>query len=91
MAVTTSIRMPDDIYEQYETLAQATGRTRNDLMVEALRGMAERKLREIALIQEGLEQSRAGRGIPIEDVVATFKAEGLVPPDFLLESDTTPG
>ena len=52
MAITTSIRMPDDVYEQYETLAQATGRTRNELMVEALRGMAERQLREIAMIQD---------------------------------------
>jgi hypothetical protein len=52
--------------------------------VEALRGMAERHLREIALIQEGLEQSRAGHGMPIEGVVATFKAEGLLPADFLL-------
>jgi hypothetical protein len=28
MAVTTSIYMPDDIFEHYERLAQASGRTR---------------------------------------------------------------
>jgi len=87
VAITTSIRMPDEVHEQYETLAQATGRTRNELMVEALHEVAERKLREIAMIQEGLEQSRAGLGIPIEDVVARFKAEGMLPPDFVLDSD----
>jgi predicted transcriptional regulator len=87
MAITTSIRMPDDVYEQYETLAQATGRTRNELMVEALRGMAERQLREIAMIQEGLVQSHAGLGSPIEDVVAQLKAEGLLPADFVLGAD----
>ncbi len=87
MAITTSIRMPDEIHEQYETLAQATGRTRNELMVEALHEVAEQKLREIAMIQEGLEQSRAGLGIPIEDVVARFKAEGMLPADFVLDSD----
>ncbi|MDQ2830735.1 MAG: hypothetical protein M3Y74_17020 [Chloroflexota bacterium] len=87
MAITTSIRMPDEVHEQYETLAQATGRTRNELMVEALHEVAEQKLREIAMIQEGLEQSRAGLGIPIEDVVARFKAEGMLPPDFVLDSD----
>jgi len=87
MAITTSIRMPDEVHEQYETLAQATGRTRNELMVEALHEVAEQKLREIAMIQEGLEQSRAGLGIPIEDVVARFKAEGMLPADFVLDSD----
>ena len=87
MAVTTSIRMPDEVHEQYETLARATGRTRNELMVEALHEAAEHKIQEIAMIQEGLEQSRAGRGIPIEDVVARFKAEGILPADFVLDSD----
>lgn len=87
MAVTTSIRMPDDVHEQYEMLAQTTGRTRNDLMVEALRRAAKQQLHEIALIQEGLSQSRVGLGIPIEDVVARFKAEGMLPTDFALGAD----
>jgi len=90
MAVTTSIRMPDEVHEQYETLAQATGRTRNELMVEALRGAAEQQLREIAMIQEGLVQSRAGLGTPIEDVVARFKAEGMLAADFRLDNDEEP-
>ncbi|HEY8285409.1 MAG TPA: ribbon-helix-helix protein, CopG family [Chloroflexota bacterium] len=87
MAVTTSIRMPDEVHKQYETLAQATGRTRNELMVEALRDAAERQLREISLIQEGLAESRAGLGIPIEDIVARFQAEGILPAGFVLEVD----
>ena len=86
-AVTTSIRMPKEVRDQYETLAQATGRTRNDLMVEALSVVAERQLREIALIQEGLEQARAGRTIAIEDVVAEFKRDGILPADFVLDGD----
>ncbi len=86
MAVTTSIRMPDEVHEQYETLARAAGRTRNELMVEALHEAAEHRLREIAMIQEGLEQSRAGLGVPIKDVVARFKAEGMLPADFILET-----
>jgi len=84
MAVTISINMPDEVHEQYEMLAQATGRTRNELMVEALHDAAARQLREIALIQEGLTESRAGLGIPIEDVVARFQAEGMLPSDFVL-------
>jgi predicted transcriptional regulator len=85
-AVTTSIRMPREVRDQFETLAQATGRTRNDLMVDALRVVAELQLREIALIQEGLEQARAGRTIAVEDVVAEFKRDGLLPADFRLEA-----
>jgi predicted transcriptional regulator len=80
----TSVRFEYRGHEQYEMLARATGRTRNDLMVEALRGVAERQLREIALVQEGLAQSRAGLGIPIEDIVAQRKAEGLLPAGFVL-------
>jgi predicted transcriptional regulator len=76
--------MPDEVHEQYEMLARATGRTRNELMVEALRSAAEQQLREIALIQEGLAQSGAGLGIPIEDVVARLKAEGILPSDYAL-------
>lgn len=86
-AVTTSIRMPKEVRDQYETLAQATGRTRNDLMVEALSAVAERQLHEIAMIQEGLEQARAGRTIAIEDVIAEFKRDGILPADFVLDGD----
>lgn len=77
-ASVTSLRLPDDVREQYETLAQATGRTRNELMVDALRRQAERQLREIALVQEGLDQLRAGRGIPIEDVIADYVRRGIL-------------
>jgi predicted transcriptional regulator len=36
MAITTSIRMPDDVYEQYETLAQATNWSRRTRPYHAL-------------------------------------------------------
>lgn len=87
MAITTSIRMPDDVHQQYEMLAQATGRTRNELMVEALRAVAEHQLREIALVQEGLAQARAGQGMLVADAVAQLKAEGMLPEDFVLDGE----
>ena len=46
---------------------------------------SDKQLHEIALIQEALAQSRAGLGIPIEDVVTQFKREGLLPHDFQLD------
>jgi len=86
-AITTSIRMAEDIRDLYKTLAQATGRTPNELMVEALRAEGERKVLEIAMIQEGLSQARAGRLTPIEDVVADFKSRGMLASDFTLDAD----
>lgn len=86
-ASVTSLRLPDDVREQYETLARATGRTRNDLMVAALRRQGERQLREIAMVQEGLADLQAGRKSPIEDVIARFVKRGMLA-DGNLEPDT---
>ena len=80
--ITTSIRMPEEVRDLYETLAQATGRARNDLMVEVLRAEGQRRVDEIAMILEGRDQARAGRLSPIEGVVARFKARGMLPADF---------
>jgi predicted transcriptional regulator len=82
--ITTSIRMPAEVRDLYETIAQATGRARNDLMVEALRVEGQRRVDEIALILEGRDQARAGRLTPLEEVVARFKAAGMLAADFNL-------
>jgi predicted transcriptional regulator len=74
---TTSLRLPDDLREMYETLVIATGRSRNDLMVEALRLIANQRLREIELVQEGRRQIRAGMGIPFAEVVEELQAAGM--------------
>jgi predicted transcriptional regulator len=78
VAITTSIRLPDDVRDQYETLAQATGRSRNELMVHALREVADRQLREIAMIQEGIRAAEEGRVTPIEEVIADYIARGML-------------
>jgi predicted transcriptional regulator len=85
--VNSSIRIGKDIRDMYETLAQATGRTRNELMAEALRVEGERQIREIALIEEGLQDLRAGRSAPLEDVVTRLKERGMLPADFDLADD----
>jgi predicted transcriptional regulator len=78
-ATTTSLRLPDDVRDIYDTLVAATGRSRNDLMVEALRQVGERQLREIALVQEGQDQIRAGLGIPLTDLLAELRRDGILP------------
>ena len=84
--ITTSIRMPEEVRELYETLAQATGRARNDLMVEALRIEGQRCIGEIALILEGRDQARTGRLSPLGDVIVRLKAGGRLPADFDIEA-----
>lgn len=86
--VTTSIRMPQEVRDLYETIARATGRAKNDLMVEALREEGQRRVNEIAMILEGREQARAGRLSSIEEVVTRFKQRGMLPADFDLNAGT---
>ncbi|MGI8916285.1 MAG: hypothetical protein ACR2JY_21350 [Chloroflexota bacterium] len=79
--------MPQEVREMYETIAQATGRAKNDLMVEVLRIEGQRRVQEIARILEGRDQARSGRLSLIEDVVARFKQRGMLPADFDLATD----
>ena len=84
--ITTSIRMPEEVRDMYETIARATGRARNDLMVEVLRQEGQRRIDEIALVLEGREQARSGQLSPLEDVVARFKEHGMLPAGFELNA-----
>jgi len=90
-AVNTSIRMGEDVRDMYETIARATGRTRNDLMSEALRVEGERQIREIALIEEGIADLRVGRNASLEDVVASLMRRGMLPADFDLSTEGDEG
>jgi len=56
-------------------------------MVEVLRLEGQRRVTEIAMILEGGTQARAGRLSPIKDVVARFKAKGMLPTSFALDAD----
>jgi predicted transcriptional regulator len=78
-SITTSLRLPDDVRDIYDTLVAATGRSRNDLMIEALRLVGEDRIQEIALVQEGQDQLRAGLGIQLADLVAELRSDGMLP------------
>ena len=49
----TSLRVPDETRQGFEELAQLSGRTRSELMIEALHEYLTVKRQRIALIQEG--------------------------------------
>jgi hypothetical protein len=55
-------------------------------MVEVLRAEGQRRVNELALILEGREQARTGRLSPLSDVVARFKARGMLPDEFDLDA-----
>jgi len=56
-------------------------------MVEALRLVGERQLHEIALVQEGQRQLRAGQGIPFARLLAELRADGILPDDEEMDRD----
>lgn len=80
--VSTSIRMPEEVRDLYETLAQATGRAKNEIMVEVLRIEGERRVKELAMILDGRDQARAGRVSSLAEVIARFKSKGMLRADF---------
>lgn len=79
MSTMTSLRIPDDMRVQYDALAEATGRTRSDLMVEALDAYLAAKMQRIAMIQEGVRQLDEGRTHTHDEVIATLQARGMLP------------
>lgn len=55
-----SIRLSDDLAKQLKDLAEATGRTKNFLVVQALRNFLEQEAWQIAEIKKGLAEADAG-------------------------------
>ena len=90
-ATTTSLRLPDDVRDVYDSLVAATGRSRNDLMVEALRLVGEQRMREIALVQEGQRQIRGGQDIPFAELEAELRAKGMLYEDSDDDRDAANG
>jgi len=54
--------MPKEVRDLYETLARATGRAKNDVMVEVLRVEGQRRVNELALILDSFSAPLEGGG-----------------------------
>jgi len=73
MAMTTfSVRIDPEMKEQMAQLAQATGRSTNQLFGEAVREYLERERWQLADIEAGLSELAAGDLATAEEVDATF-------------------
>lgn len=55
-----SVRLPDELSQQLEALAAATGRTKSFLAGQAIRDFLEREAWQIAEIEQALAEADAG-------------------------------
>lgn len=65
---TISVRIPVQMRERLEQLAEATGRTKSYLAAEALQAYIEREAWQIAAIQRGVEAADQGEFASDEEV-----------------------
>ena len=71
-----SLRLPDDVSQRLQRLAERTGRTKTFYMIEAIREhLAD--LEDLYLAEQRLLDLRAGksRTVPLEDVMAHYGLE----------------
>jgi predicted transcriptional regulator len=68
----SSIRIPDDVIAQYDAVARATGRSRNTLMVEALRSAIATESWFVAAVERGLAAANADEFVPDEEMEALW-------------------
>ena len=71
-----SLRLPDDVSQRLQRLAERTGRTKTFYMIEAIREhLAD--LEDLYLAEQRLLDLRAGksRAVPLEDVMAHYGLE----------------
>lgn len=71
-----SLRLPDDVSQRLQRLAERTGRTKTFYMIEAIREhLAD--LEDLYLAEQRLLDLRAGksRTVPLEDVMARYGLE----------------
>lgn len=76
----TSVRLPSDLRARFDDLALITGRTRTDLIIEAMARYMEAEMAYIAAVQEGVADVEAGRHRSLEEVAGEWVARGLLTP-----------
>lgn len=64
----SSIRVPDEVVAQYEAVARATGRSRDALMIDALRDAIASEAWFVAAVERGLAAANSGDFVPDEEM-----------------------
>ena len=65
-----SMRLPEELANQLGALAEATGRTKSFLAVQAIQDFVEREAWQVAEIKKALEEADAGDFATDEEVAA---------------------
>lgn len=72
-----SLRLPDDVSQRLQNLAQMTGRSKTYYMVEAIREHID-DLEDLYLAEQRLIDIRSGKTqtVPLEEVMKRYGLEG---------------
>lgn len=73
MDVMLNFRVPPALKEQLDKLAEATGRSKTTLAVEALQSYLEEQVWQVAEIQAAIKDADAGKFATDEEVKAVFQ------------------
>ncbi len=73
---TINVRLPVELYEQLESLAQATARTKSFVTLEALSSYLAAQSWQVQDIQAGLEEAERGGFASDEEVAAVMARYG---------------
>lgn len=69
-STTLTVRLPEVVKDKLGELAKHTKRTRSFLAAEAIEDYVEKELAIVQGIDRGLEDMKAGRVVPHDDVMA---------------------
>lgn len=67
-----NVRVPPEVKEQLDKLAEATGRSKTTLTIEALKEYLEEQAWQIADIQDGIKEANRGDFATPAEVQAVF-------------------
>ncbi len=68
-----TLRIPEDVFLDIETIAQATERSRSWVIVRALRTYLQQEGAEILAYKQGLDEVAAGETEDLDDVLEDLK------------------
>ncbi len=68
-----SLRLPDEVKNKLELVADATGRTKSFVAIEAISNYCDLQAWQIKAIQEGIKQANEGKMIDHEELKAKWE------------------
>ena len=73
---TLNLRMADDLVEALDRLAEATGRSRDEVAEAAVRSLLDYEAWKEAKIQRSIDEADRGDGVPHDAVIEWLRSWG---------------